>query len=43
MEKHSAYREVEIALLEAIYLNNKAPVLSPLNTLEDTKLICKEA
>jgi hypothetical protein len=43
MGKYSAYRAVEGALLEAIYSDNEAPELSPLNTLEDAELICSEA
>src|SRR5271156_5067347 len=43
MEKHSAYREVENVLLKAIYEDNKAPVLSPLESLTEPLLIYAHA
>jgi hypothetical protein len=43
MGKHSAYREVENALLKAIYEDNEAPVLSPLESLTEPLLIYTHA
>ena len=39
MGKHSAYRETETALVNAIWMDNKAPVLSPLNQINEALLI----
>ena len=43
MRKNAAYKEIEKAILEAIWLNNEAPVLSSLNSLTEPQLICAEA
>ena len=43
MRKNAAYKEIEKAMLEAIWLNNEAPVLSSLNSLTEPQLICAEA
>ena len=43
MGKHTAYRDVEKALLEAIYLDNETFVLSSLDSWNDAYLIYNEA
>ena len=39
MGKHSAYKEIETALVNAIWMDNEAPVLSPLNQINEALLI----